>query len=243
MLLAIDAGNSYVKLAYHDGAGWSERARVPLGEFAAFARQLVNKSAPDHIIISNVAAELFRVPMLVVMETWRCEALWLTARATGYGVTNAYVLPQQLGPDRWAALIAARHLCRTDALVVGVGTAVTIDLLTGEGTFAGGMILPGPELMRSCLAEKTQGIGETVGHYTNLPRSTEDAVYSGTMNAVAGAVEKSLVVMAEEADSVEVFMTGGGAPELVPKLSLPVKMVPDLVLEGLLHIAGEEGMK
>lgn len=239
MLLAIDAGNTFVKWAYHDGTKWQATARVALAEFAKEAAQLAARPRPDTIVISSVAGDLFRQPMTGLLEQWRAEALWVTPQSRAYGVENGYGMPTQLGSDRWASLIATRRITQESAVVASIGTAVTVDVLGADGLFRGGLILPGLELMQRSLWQGTAGIPKAVGTYERFPTSTANAVYTGVLLATAGAVER----MVEAAGSgTEVILTGGGAAALAPFIRPSPRLMENLVLEGLLCIAREEGM-
>ena len=159
MILAIDAGNSRVKWGWHDGAGWTSLATVSLIEFAA-ANHDINPFAathadPEKIIISNVAGEAAHQLIVNWTSIFEAEPHWLHGESERCGVKSRYEMPGQLGPDRWAALVAARALHPGPCLVVNSGTATTIDVLAADGTFEGGVILPGVELMRFVLHEHT----------------------------------------------------------------------------------------
>ena len=159
MILAIDAGNSRVKWGWHDGQAWASIATVSLIEFAASSDHVnpfsVTHADPERIVISNVAGEGAHHLLVNWTSIFEAEPLWLRAEAERCGVRNRYDCPEQLGPDRWAALIAARALHAGPCLVVNAGTATTVDMLSAEGAFLGGCILPGVELMRFVLHEHT----------------------------------------------------------------------------------------
>jgi len=242
MLLTIDAGNSFVKLAYHDGTAWRNRRRVGLGDFGADAAEWRDQPAPHAVLISNVAGEQFRAPMLRVLERWGCRAEWVRPQARAYGVANAYRDPAQLGSDRWCCLVAARQLTVRAAVVASVGTAVTIDALSADGVFRGGLILPGIALMRESLAEKTAGIPSVVGQYEAFPRDTANAVHTGALTAIVGAMERMRDALSRENGAAEFILTGGAAEAVAPLITPQPRLAPDLVLEGLLRIAREEGL-
>src|SRR5436190_10115346 len=112
------------------------------------------------------------------------------SQAEQLGVANGYRDPAQLGSDRWAALIAANRVGPGHKLVVNAGTALTIDALTAEGRFLGGVIVPGPALMRHSLDRGTAGLRLTEGACAEFPQSTPDAITSGAIQACSGAVER-----------------------------------------------------
>ena len=126
------------------------------------------------------------------LEIWDVEPRWVVATAQAGGVRNGYDHPVRLGVDRWVALIGARQrvLARgeaTPALVIMVGTAVTVDALDADGKFLGGLILPGFGLMLRALEMGTAGLKAPTGEAVDFPTNTSDALMSGGTDAIAGA--------------------------------------------------------
>jgi type III pantothenate kinase len=245
MILAIDAGNSRVKWGWHDGRGWVSIATVSLVEFAASGDHVnpfsVTHADPERIIISNVAGEGAHHLLVNWTSIFDAEPLWLHAEAERCGVRNHYERPEQLGPDRWAALIAARGLHHSGpALVVNAGTATTVDMLAGDGTFLGGAILPGVELMRFVLHEHTGRLPIQEGDYRDAPRKTADAIETGCRHAQAGAVERMYRVLRDLELNPLCIVAGGAGRLLVDQLSMPRRYVENLVLDGLARIALSE---
>ena len=162
---------------------------------------------------------------------FRSEPLWLRGEPARCGVTSRYERPTDLGPDRWAALIAARALEPGRAcLVVNAGTATTIDTLSAAGEFLGGLILPGIDLMRFVLHEHTGRLPLQEGRFVRTPRNTVDAIETGCRHAQAGAVERMHRVLGGDSACV---VSGGGGQALIERLDLPCRYVENLVLEGL----------
>jgi type III pantothenate kinase len=157
-------------------------------------------------------------------------------------VRSSYDDPAQLGADRWAALIAVRRRFGGPCLAVNAGTALTVDALSDEGVFVGGIIVPGIELMRRALDAYTAGLRMQPGEVRFFPANTGDAIMSGAAHALAGAIERMAGFMQASGQSpVRVILSGGAAPALQPLLAtLDTVLVDHLVLEGLAAIA-EEG--
>lgn len=245
MILAIDAGNSRVKWGWHDGTDWTSIATVSLIEFAASSDHVnpfsVTHADPERIIISNVAGDGAHHLLVNWTSVFEVEPLWLRAEAERCGVRNLYERPEQLGPDRWAALIAARALHPSGpALIVNAGTATTVDMLSGDGRFLGGSILPGVELMRFVLHEHTGRLPLDNGEYSDTPRRTSDAIESGCRHAQAGAVERMYRVLRDIELNPLCIVAGGAGRGLVDQLSMPRRYVENLVLDGLVHVAVSE---
>ena len=115
------------------------------------------------------------------------------------------------------------------------GTATTIDTLDAEGRFLGGDILPGIGLMLRSLAHGTAGLPFAEGHYTSLPRCTDDAIVSGVIEAQAGAIERVHARLAAAGGNC--LMSGGYAEQIAPHLVIPYRLAPNLPLEGLKQLA------
>jgi len=155
------------------------------------------------------------------------------------GVTNQYENPEQLGADRWAALIGARHRTRDGVSIVDAGTAVTIDALDSEGVFRGGVIMPGLVMQRESLRSGTAAGLSTTGLAGDvLGHSTTDAIAGGTLNGLAGAIDRIVKLQSDRThSSPRIFLTGGDALILRAHLLSPTDVVPDLVLEGVVLMA------
>jgi type III pantothenate kinase len=241
MILAIDAGNSRVKWGWHDGSDWTSIATVSLIEFAASSDHVnpfsMTHDAPERIVISNVAGEGAHQLLVNWTSIFDAEPLWLRAEAERCGVRNRYEKPELLGSDRWAALIAARAIHHGASLVVNAGTATTVDMLAEDGTFLGGAILPGVELMRFVLHEHTGRLPIQEGVHREMPRNTLDAIETGCRHAQAGAVERMYRVFRDIAPAPLCIVAGGAGRTLVDQLSMPRRYVENLVLDGLARIA------
>jgi type III pantothenate kinase len=94
--------------------------------------------------------------------------------------------------------------------------------------------------MRQALAHSTAGLKLQAGRYAYFPASTADAITSGTLNALGGAVERMQLFMSEAGIAAPlVVLSGGAAGILAPRLNVPAEVVDNLVLEGVLRIALE----
>ncbi len=243
-ILVVDIGNSRMKWGLHTFRGWMALGVTPNAEIGTLAlREWQNLARPARIVGVNVAGEAARMRIEAQLARWRVTPEWLTSSAAAGGVVNSYAVPGQLGADRWAALVAARKravagdIFPAPAVVVNAGTAVTIDALDATGVFRGGVILPGLRLMLRALAENTAGLKVAPGAFSDYPTNTPDALYSGAVQAIAGAVLQMRARLGEDAGTVKCYLAGGAAPEIAPHLGAPVEHVENLVLEGVLALA------
>ena len=235
-ILAVDIGNSRVKWGlWH--AAWQRQDSVANGDAALLANSWQASIHPEYVIASNVAG----IHMSEWLNAWAhsrgLAVRWVASQSEQCGVRNRYTRPGQLGSDRWAALIGARHLVHGAALIINAGTAVTIDALTHDGDFLGGLIVPGLELMAAMLARGTAGLSPTAGTFQEFPRNTADAIASGAILSVCGAIQRMEVALAERDRKPRILLSGGAAEVIDKHLGLASRRVPNLVLEGLRVIA------
>lgn len=236
-MLAIDIGNTRIKWGFAQSGGWLRQGWVATAEPTALGAALTGLPAPERIIISNVAGAAVREQVARLLPP-QCSVHWLAAAAEQCGVRSSYADPAALGPDRWAALIGAWQLIRVACVVVNAGTTMTVDALNGEGLFLGGCIVPGAALMREALARDTANLALRDGKFSYFPDNTGDAIASGAVNALTGAVERVALYLRESAGvEPRIVLSGGDAALVEARLNAQVTVVDNLVLEGLLHIA------
>lgn len=153
------------------------------------------------------------------------------------GVVNGYIEYEQLGMDRWLAIVGAYQVKGGPMLVVDLGTAVTVDLVDAQGKHLGGYICPGISLLRHLLKSHTQRIRYTEDagvHISELAPgcSTAQAVERGCLMMLRSFVDAQIQQAPTYlGDHFEVYATGGDAA-LIDDIA-GVRCVPDLVFRGL----------
>ena len=173
MILVIDSGNSRMKWGLYGPRGWLGQGVVSNAELATLAlRDWQNLPRPSRAVGVNVAGEAARVRVEGQLARWRLPIEWLTATAEAAGVINQ------------------NELFPSSCVVVNAGTAVTIDALDSDGVFHGGIILPGLRLMLQSLADRASALKVPPGEFHDFPTNTPDALYSGVMQAICGAIEQ-----------------------------------------------------
>jgi type III pantothenate kinase len=240
LLLTVDSGNNYVKWGLHDGHSWLKQGIAAQNGKIPLEREWQDLTEPARILVSHVGNMQAKADLSELFSRWKAEPQWITAVAYQCGVRNYYTDPAQLGSDRWAALVAAWDLQRQGCLVVDAGTAMTVDALSDTGEFLGGIITPGVDLMQKILIENTASLKFEDGKFRDYPDSTADAIYSGAMHALAGAVERMAALLTITLGHVpDCILSGGAAQQLQPQLNVNTKVMNNLVLEGLILIAHE----
>jgi type III pantothenate kinase len=237
MKLLLDLGNTRLKWALeadghwlaHGATAWNEGMDLLAASWqglprpaAAFGASVVD-AAREQAVTAQVQA-LFGRPID-----------WLRTPAGACGVRNAYPEPGRLGVDRFLAMVAAHAAGVGDCVLVGVGTALTLDALTADGRHLGGLIAPGPRLMQQALLGATAQVRlHTDGVLVDTADNTADAVVSGCWHAAAALVDRFVARTSLRLDAApSVRLDGGDAAVLASLLGVPADLVEHGVLHGL----------
>ncbi len=144
--------------------------------------------------------------------------------------------PDMVGIDRLLAAVAANQIRdpQRGAVIVDLGTAITVDLVSADGAFEGGAILPGIEMSARALHEFTDLLPLLeMSHLTDVPsplgKITTEAMKSGLFwGAVGGARELIMRLCENMPSEPQVLLTGGAAPAVAQLLAPDACYVPDL---------------
>ena len=253
--LALDVGNTAVKVGVWDGHAWTHIVRFDSSPetpevWAARLQEIAGaqtKKAGLASVVPAVAAGLAEG----ILQAWGVAPVVVSgtmavpeARAPFH---VAYTTPETLGADRVAAAAAAfalyGHPQGRAVIALDAGTAVTLDAVTADGAFLGGAILPGPALLAQALSRGTAQLPE-VGFSPPpdpIGRSTTDALRSGlgylALDGLAGLLARTTRALAPDGPPPLVVATGGWAPTLAPLLALDT-VAPALVLDGVRLLSG-----
>jgi len=255
MKLLIDAGNTYIKWALIDGSERLHSDMLPVDQADELTDLFLSRCGKprsyfkeiNQIWVSNVAGEVVAQQIRNIKFVQPGQIYFVASQEKQCGVSNGYTMTGQLGSDRWASLIAAWHLVHGKCLVVNSGTATTIDSLSEQGKFLGGLIVPGIHLMQRSLMSATEQLKSEIAHTENsvsavkdvvpFPKNTADAMFSGAVLATCGAIERQYASLDDA--TAPVVLSGGAAGILQKSLNMPMNIVDNLVLQGLQLISEE----
>lgn len=227
-----DLGNSRFKFAPLQGA---EAGDVQAWAHGAEAMTVAAREAlpsGDTAWVASVASAALTAEVMALLRTRFARVQVAHTQAECAGVRIGYARPEKFGVDRFLALLAAAR-ARQPVLVVGVGTALTIDLMDGDGQHRGGRIGASPTVMREALHARAAQLPASGGDYAEFANDTADALASGCDGAAVALVERSLRLAGELLGTPpRLLVHGGGVLPLLPLLP-PAEHRPALVLDGL----------
>lgn len=276
MIILIDSGNTRIKV------GWLDQPAMPAGpgpapttlptqpalppvrgasafaqdDAGALCRWLDALPQPPTLALgANVAGTARGNAILDELARRGSAMRWVKPRAQALGLTSGYKNPAQLGADRWTAMLgvhARLPLPRPAFLLACFGTATTIDTVSAQSLFEGGLILPGPAMMRLSLAAGAADLPLADGTPSDYPVDTHQAIASGIAAAQAGAVLRQwLAGIRRYGNAPAIYVAGGGwndvaqetlrllaeAASAMKRLPPAVQVVDNPVLDGLASLA------
>lgn len=240
--LLLDGGNSQLKWAWVENGTFSEVGRAPYRDLTQLGEEWLQFADDDVKIVGCAVCGSVKKAMVEEQLTHPVE--WLSSMPQALGIRNHYRRPEEHGSDRWFNALGSRRFTQNACVVVSCGTAVTTDALTEDNHYLGGTIMPGFHLMKEAMALKTANLNRPIGKVYPFPTTTPNAIASGMMDAVCGALmmmHGRLKDKTGEGKPVDIIITGGGAARVVQALpesfvhDNQVKIVDNLVIHGLLH--------
>lgn len=250
MLLVIDAGNTNIVFAVHDGnsvrAEWravTETARTA-DEYAVMLLPLLQLQgisfADVHsaIIATVVPAALFNLKTLC-RRYFKCDPLVVGDPGVDLGIKIHTDRPGAVGADRLVNAVAA-HATHTGALIViDFGTATTFDVIAANGDYEGGVIAPGANLSAESLHRAAAMLPRVAVERTQavIGKDTEPAMRSGLYWGYIGLIEGLVSrIKAEYGEPMQVIATGGLASIFYKQTPAIDFIDPDLTIRGLVLI-------
>ena len=240
MLLTIDIGYTRIGYGLFDGGVLVRHGRVSSGDARALT-DAVGEMHPARIVLASVAPSVTDKVIAHLASTYQ-ESVAVAGRDIPYGIDIQCEHPERVGADRLLNAIAAHKRIGGAAIVADVGTAVTVDMVSARGSFCGGAIAPGPEMMLRAMHEFTELLPEI--HAGPKPKSplghnTTAAMHAGAYWGSVGLVERLIqAIHDDQREALPVLVTGGAGQSVARELAMRNEYVETLTLEGLAVLAG-----
>jgi len=232
MNAAIDFGNTTTKLAVFDENALLESYQ---GLSDAQVIDIIQKEAPEHIVISSVS-----IKESIIEALKSITHCLVVDNLTHMPITIDYRTPTTLGIDRMASAVAAyfRSGGKT-ALVIDAGTRITLDIIDANGHYKGGSISPGMDMRFSAMSQFTAHLPLVKKPSEAVPYigdTTESSIQSGVVNGISAEIEQNIQRYLEIFPDLQVYITGGDSNFFESMIKASIFVIPELVLEGLNRI-------
>ncbi|MGB5528422.1 MAG: type III pantothenate kinase [Ignavibacteriaceae bacterium] len=240
MLLTLDIGNTNIKSALFNGN--------TLIEFIIHSKfdeviKYTNSKSLNCIAVCSVNPSTEKI--LVKDVSKKGIQLFQANINNKFNLKIKYKTPDTLGMDRVCSTIAAYHLAVTGKMMlknqhlitIDFGTATTLNVVSPEGYFIGGLIAPGIYTMLKSLNEKTAQLplSDLVSYEGLIGNSTSSSILSGVYTSTIGMINETVNQLSEinNCSSPIIFATGGNAESILPHVKHTIFYEEALVLKGL----------
>ena len=251
-VLAVDVGNTRVKMGLFVDGHLSARFQVPTGQARDVAFLVAQLQTTfdqwanlDACLIASVVRGLQESVSEAIQAVWSVSPVVIRAQSD-LGLVIDVPKPEGVGIDRLLEASAAFHIRNSGVVVAAFGSAITIDLVTDAGVFCGGTILPGLRTGLHALHEMTSLLPdlEVKAPEGVLGKDTAACMQAGVVYGAAGAVDRiyeELCVAAGQ--SLPLVVTGGDVRFIAPLLRSSYQIEEDLVLRGIIALDAREKMR
>jgi type III pantothenate kinase len=242
MLLAIDVGNTKIKVAVFEGTNLVERFDFYSSELQKQIDFTLNKyqNTTDLVVASvgNIPKEAF-----LVFEK-QLNVHFITHDST-FPFHNKYETPHSLGIDRMVlASGAVLNFPKQNRLVIDAGTCITYDFIDENDNYLGGAISPGIRLRYESLHHYTAKLPlltldlfkdylNANGEHDFIGNSTSSAIHSGVLNGVQNEIEGFIAQYQRVYPKFIIILTGGDTEFLAKRLKNTIFANSNFLLESL----------
>lgn len=242
MLLSIDIGNTNITLGLYDKESLKEIFRLPSdkdlaqSEYERLLSTLFKSYQIDSCVIGSVVEELNLILKNACDNVFGIKT-FLYNPTSDCGMKIKLLNPKEVGADRIANAYAAKKKYKLPVIVVDIGTATTFDIVSKDGDFLGGVIMPGLNLQFKALSSNTSKLPKIEAGISEkaIGDSTQNAILSGIMRGSASAIEGLIHQCELELGEKATIVATGGHSRLISEYMLRNFDYVDqsLTLEGL----------
>jgi len=257
--LFLDVGNTSIAMALYEGKTLQQTGRMPSNvnlnqdEYKLYITDFLTQydialKDVHELVIASVVPTLTKTLTTMWHTMHDKEPFIIDARLK----TNLQIElsdPTELGSDILAGAVAAHAAYpQTTKIIVDMGTATTIMIITKNGKFRGGSIVTGMELMLSALINNTALLSFTEGiasaDIQAIGTTTKTAIESGIVYGYTGLIDNIISHMLIELDTTDykIISTGGQAPLIAGRSKYLTTYDPNLIFKGM-HIIYEQNKR
>jgi type III pantothenate kinase len=252
-IVAVDIGNSFIKLAVLTNA--PTPLNIQDAQVVTFKVEDVGNSQWQ-ALLESCPFETQWFLASVNQSSLDCVVQWLDRQTIPKKRTilNHQHVPldlsavdvQQVGVDRILSALGARDALANPlpVVVVDIGTAVTIDAVTAEGAFLGGVIMPGLHISARALSDYTDQLPQIeidISDLQGLPQAigtcTQDAIKGGLVWGLIGGIEAVVKKQQQKIGNSAHLFIAGVDYEIMLNLPFDTTYIPNLCLRGVIHVA------
>lgn len=247
MILTCDVGNTNITVGLVRGNRLAFKSVLATEDFRQLGRLLKRRFEENRIapftaeagVICSVVPRINAQVRRALREVLNTE-VYIVGKHFTVPIKNRYFSPRQVGQDRLVCAYMAMRLYGAPVISVDLGTAITLDIVSKDKAYLGGIILPGLGLSLSALARHTALLPKVVPTRAKslIGRDTRQSMLSGITFGFGSMIDGLIERFKKELNpSLKVVMTGGDSLLLKPYCTKVDYFQPDLILKGMAGLA------
>lgn len=221
--LYLDIGNSFLKLAERNGSGWQVLFDGELDRIFDLCRFINSRKKSEKIVLSSVRKDITKT----LNETLSEHPIQEFTTSDIPSTMLDYKTPRTLGLDRFLVCLAAwKESGEQNVIVIDAGSACTVDFMTKDGMYSGGIIMPGLQILKQTMKNKLPELPEASesipDHWPG--KSTMECIEWGVNGGFVMAIRGFIQKYQEMADNPKIYVTGGNAKQIMDWLGADVRL-------------------
>tara|TARA_Y100000022_G_C13234063_1_gene368885 strand:- start:71 stop:811 length:741 start_codon:yes stop_codon:yes gene_type:complete len=242
MNIVADIGNSQIKIAIERKNGISKAKTFRLNDFVNIKRYLksLNCGTKPDLFYSSVLGTVYDKKLIKTFNLYFEKIIRFKSTRSLLSTTNSYTKASSLGSDRWAQIVAANNIYKTNCMIVSCGSAISVDCVTKDGTHEGGILMSGAERYINCFSDihnlKNIKLTQTKTR-SLLQKNTAQQVNMGYRIMVSGAVH-NIFEKFKKSKNVKprIIISGSYARQIASYIEVNSLVEPFFVLKSLAFI-------
>ncbi|MFD2908269.1 type III pantothenate kinase [Flavobacterium ardleyense] len=233
MLLAIDVGNSRMKVAVFEHNKQIELFVFEGEKAEKNFKNILKKYPKAHKAILSSVGNLNSVTEKLIYSTLKTEII---SQKTSFPFTNSYATPATLGIDRLVLASGAVLLYpKQNRLIIDAGTCITYDFIDANDNYLGGAISPGLKIRYKSLNNFTAKLPllEKKEIENFIGNSTENSIHSGIINGVCYEIDGFIAQYINKFQDLTIILTGGDTDFLAKRLKNTIFANSNFLMESL----------
>ena len=243
MILLVDCGNTRTKFAKLVNGNLSNVESIANQDITApwFSEHTL---CVTKVVVASVANTQLVESLKHFADEQAIAFVEVKTQQKTADVINGYENYQQLGVDRWLAVVGAQYsFPKTHLIIVDAGTATTVDILLADKRHVGGWILPGITMLHDSILLNTSQVKSEFSHQAQLKfgRTSAENVNNASWAATAGMIKEAHRLLHEQLSvdnaaieyPIKTVITGGNGKKLSSLLPGDCELVENLVFKGM----------
>jgi type III pantothenate kinase len=247
MKLLADIGNSQIKIAETDNQNLLRIKSFSLKDTEKLSKYMTKNYSKKEctLFYSSVLGDQFNRKFKKILKGLSIKDIRFKSTKSLFSVKNSYQQPSKLGSDRWAQIVAAHIIFKSNIMIVSCGSAISIDYVTSKGVHIGGLILGGAERYSNCFSDihNLKNIKLSKNHNKNstiLQTNTVKQVAIGYRVMISSSINTIYSKLCVKGKAKpKLLLTGSYSKNLSNELKINCLVEPYFVLKSLDIIQGK----